>query len=76
MLCRMKLDRTFIINGGYEISFPRNPDYQLVPSAIIESDFAKTRIDVNAMLRYKEVFWGGVGLSPGRIYHFITGSAV
>jgi len=62
---RMKLDRTFFITGGYEISFPRNPDYQLVPSVIIESDLSKTRLDVNAMIRYKEVFWGGLGYRFG-----------
>lgn len=72
---RMKPDRTFIINGGYEISFPRNPDYQLIPSAIIESDFVKTRIDVDAILRYKEVFWGGAGYRLGESIILILGVA-
>jgi type IX secretion system PorP/SprF family membrane protein len=58
---RMKLDRTFFITGGYELTFSRNPDFQLIPSAII----AKTRLDVNLMLRYKELFWGGVGYRFG-----------
>jgi len=58
---RMKLDRTFYIHGGYEINFPRNPDFQLVPSAIIQSNLSTIRFDVNALLRFKEVFWGGVG---------------
>jgi type IX secretion system PorP/SprF family membrane protein len=70
---RMKPDRTFIINGGYEIGFPRNPDYQLVPSAIIESDFAKTRIDVNAILRFKEVVWGGLGYRFGESVILLLG---
>jgi type IX secretion system PorP/SprF family membrane protein len=61
----MKMDRTFFITGGYEITFPRNPDYQFVPSAIIESDIVRTRIDVNAILRYKEAFWGGLGYRSG-----------
>jgi type IX secretion system PorP/SprF family membrane protein len=70
---RMRPDRTFIINGGYEISFPRNPDYQLVPSAIIETDFVKTRLDVDAILRYKEVFWGGVGYRLGESIIILLG---
>jgi type IX secretion system PorP/SprF family membrane protein len=70
---QMKPDRTIIINGGYEIGFPRNPDYQLVPSAIIESDFTKTRIDVNAILRYKEVVWGGVGYRLGESIILLLG---
>jgi type IX secretion system PorP/SprF family membrane protein len=70
---RMKPDRTFILNGGYEINFPRNPDYQLVPSAIIESDFVKTRVDVNAVLRYKEVFWGGAGYRLGESIILLLG---
>jgi type IX secretion system PorP/SprF family membrane protein len=70
---RMKPDRTFILNGGYEINFPRNPDYQLVPSAIIESDFVKTRVDLNAVLRYKEVFWGGAGYRLGESIILLLG---
>jgi len=57
----MKLDRTFFITGGYEINFPRNPDYKFIPSAIIETNLSTIRFDVNAMLRYKEIVWGGVG---------------
>jgi type IX secretion system PorP/SprF family membrane protein len=62
---RMKLDRTFLITGGYELNFPRNPDFTFIPSAIIESNLAKTRLDVNAMLRFKEAFWGGLGYRLG-----------
>lgn len=70
---RMKLDRTFFITGGYEINFPRNPDYQLIPSAIIESNLAKTRLDVNVMLRYKELVWGGVGYRLGESVIILLG---
>ncbi|MCK9400387.1 MAG: type IX secretion system membrane protein PorP/SprF [Bacteroidales bacterium] len=70
---RMKLDRTFFITGGYEITFPRNPDFQLIPSVIIESDLAKTRLDVNAMLRYKELVWGGVGYRLGESVIILLG---
>ncbi len=36
-----------------------------MPSAIIETDLAKIRFDVNALLKYKEVFWGGLGYRVG-----------
>jgi type IX secretion system PorP/SprF family membrane protein len=62
---QMQLDRTFVITGGYELNFPRNPDYQFVPSAIIESNLSTFRFDINAMLRYKEAFWGGIGYRLG-----------
>jgi type IX secretion system PorP/SprF family membrane protein len=62
---QMKLDRTFLITGGYEINFPRNPDYQFIPSAIIQTNLSTFRFDVDALLKYKEVFWGGVGYRLG-----------
>jgi type IX secretion system PorP/SprF family membrane protein len=57
----MKLDRTLFLTGGYEYTFAGNPDLQLLPSAIVETNLSKIRIDVNAILRFKEVFWGGLG---------------
>lgn len=70
---RMKMDRTFMITGGYEVNFPRNPDFQFVPSVIIESNIAKTRLDVNAMLRYKDAVWGGVGYRLGESVIILLG---
>lgn len=62
---RMKLDRTFFITGGYQVNFPRNPNLQFIPSVIIESNLAKTRLDINALLKFKEAVWGGVGYRLG-----------
>lgn len=62
---RMKLDRTFLITGGYIVNFTRNPNLQFVPSAIIQSNLSTLRFDVNATLKYKEVFWGGLGYRLG-----------
>jgi type IX secretion system PorP/SprF family membrane protein len=69
----MKLDRTFFITGGYEISFPRNPDYKFIPSTIIQTNLSAIRFDVDAVLQYKEVFWGGVGYRLGESVIFILG---
>lgn len=57
----LTLDRTFFIHGGYEFTFPANPDFQLIPSAILESNLSKLRLDINALVRYKELFWVGAG---------------
>jgi type IX secretion system PorP/SprF family membrane protein len=62
---RMKLDRTFFIQGGYELTFPRNPNLQFIPSAVIQTNLNKFRFDVNAMLKFKEAFWGGLGYRLG-----------
>jgi type IX secretion system PorP/SprF family membrane protein len=57
----MKLDRTFFITGGYEFTFPGNPDFQLVPSVQLETNLSSLQIDANALLRFKELFWVGAG---------------
>lgn len=62
---RMKMDRTFFVTGGYELSFPRNPDLKFIPSAIIETNMSAIKLDINAMLRFKEAFWGGLGYRLG-----------
>jgi type IX secretion system PorP/SprF family membrane protein len=61
----MKLDRTFFINGGYQVNFPRNPDYQFLPSVILETNLSTFRFDINALLKYKEIVWGGLGYRVG-----------
>jgi len=69
----MKLDRTIVLNGGYEFSFPRNPDYKFIPSAIVQTNLSAIRFDVDAILQFKEVFWGGVGYRLGESVIFILG---
>jgi type IX secretion system PorP/SprF family membrane protein len=70
---RMKMDRTFLITGGYELSFPRNPDLKFIPSAVIETNLSKIRLDIDAILRFKEVFWGGLGYRLGESVIVILG---
>jgi type IX secretion system PorP/SprF family membrane protein len=69
----MKLDRTIFLTGGYEISFPRSPDLLFVPSAIIESNLSTIRFDVDAVLKYKEAFWGGIGYRLGESVIILLG---
>lgn len=58
---RMQLDRTIFLTGGYIITFNRYPNFELVPSALIKTNLSAVQLDLSAMLRYKEKFWGGLG---------------
>ncbi len=69
----MKLDRTFLLTGGYEFNFARNPDYQFIPSAILQTNLSTLRLDVNAMLKFKEAFWGGLGYRLGESVIVLVG---
>jgi type IX secretion system PorP/SprF family membrane protein len=54
------LDRTFFLNGGYSFVFPSNPAFTLDPSVLIKTDFASTQLDVAALVKYNQKFWGGL----------------
>ena len=58
---RMNLDRTFYLTGGYVFIFPGNPSLELLPSVLVQTNASSLQIDVDAVLQYKELFWGGVG---------------
>ena len=59
-LYKMTLDRTFYIQGGYEIAFRNSPNFALLPSAMIKFDQAAVQLDLAALLEFKEKFWGGL----------------
>lgn len=53
-----KLAHHYMIMGGYRI--PVGYDFTFIPSACIKAvSPAPMSVDLNAKLRYKEVFWGG-----------------
>lgn len=58
---RMKLDRTFIVTGGYEYTFRGNPDFELLPSVILETNLSTFLAEFNATIRFKEIAWLGAG---------------
>lgn len=58
---RMRLDRTFYLTGGYEFVFPGNPAITLIPSTLIQTNASSLQIDLDAMMKYKDIFWGGLG---------------
>jgi type IX secretion system PorP/SprF family membrane protein len=57
---RMRLDRTIYVTGGYQFSFPGNPDFEIMPSALIKTNLSSIQFDVSALVRYKELAWGGL----------------
>lgn len=69
----MKLDRTLFVTGGYEFTFPGNPDFQLVPSAQLQTNLSAFKIDVNALVRFKETVWAGAGYRSGESVIILLG---
>jgi len=57
---RMKLDRTIIVHGGYELVFAGNPNFEIHPSAKITTNLSAFQLDIAALLKYKDLFWGGL----------------
>jgi type IX secretion system PorP/SprF family membrane protein len=58
---RMMLDRTFILEGGYQFVFSRNPDFEFDPSALFRTNLSTFQFDITGIVKYKETVWGGVG---------------
>lgn len=57
---RMILDRTFYLHGGYQYVFPGNPAFELQPTIIMQTNLSAFQLDVGALLKYKDIFWGGL----------------
>jgi len=54
------LDRTAYLTGGYEFEIPNKPEYRIIPSILIKSNFSYTQISISSLLQYNNKFWGGV----------------
>ena len=48
------------ITGGYELQLPDYPEFEILPSFLIKTDFAAAQYDINTLIRYNNKFWGGV----------------
>jgi type IX secretion system PorP/SprF family membrane protein len=55
-----KLQRTFYLTGGYQWDIPRNPAFQLLPSAIIMFDGAAFQFSLTGLVQYNNKFYGGL----------------
>jgi type IX secretion system PorP/SprF family membrane protein len=67
---KLNLDRTFYLDAGYELIFRNNPDFEFDPSILLESDVTAIQLNLAALLKYKDTFWGGIG------YRFMSHDAV
>ncbi len=54
------LDRTFYLNGGYSFVFPSNPAFSLDPSILIKTNMSSMQMDLAALVKYNQKFWGGL----------------
>jgi type IX secretion system PorP/SprF family membrane protein len=54
------LARQFNFVGGYEFTLPNLQSIDVLPSLMIKTDFASTQLDLSALLRYRNQFWGGL----------------
>lgn len=46
------------IMGGYR--YDLNPEWKLIPSAFVKTEFSTTQFDLNVLGEYKEMVWGGL----------------
>jgi len=56
----IKNDRSFYLVGGYQFVLPNNPDFEIEPSLLIQSDIYATQYNLSAVVKYKNRFWGGL----------------
>ena len=52
--------RSYNLHGGYEWRLPAYPTIKFIPSVLIKTDFSSYQIDINALLKYKNKYWGGL----------------
>ncbi len=48
-------------HGGYTWIVPANPNWELLPQALVKTDFHTATWEVMALARYNGVYWGGLG---------------
>lgn len=53
------LARHYYLEAGYQYTL-NNPDFELLPSTLIKSDFASTQFDINCLMRYKSMAYAGL----------------
>ena len=49
------------VHGGYTWVLPSNPNWELIPQALVKTDFKTFQWEVLALARYNGVYWGGLG---------------
>lgn len=49
------------VHGGYTWVMPFNPNWELLPQALVKTDFSTFQWEVLLLARYNGVYWGGIG---------------
>lgn len=49
------------VHGGYTWVLPANPNWELIPQALVKTDFKTYQWEILALARYNGVYWGGIG---------------
>jgi len=57
---KLQHKRHYYITAGYQYALPGNSAFEIDPSVLLKTDLAGTQIDVSAILKYNDKFWGGV----------------
>lgn len=61
-------------HGGYTWIVPANPNWEIMPQAMIKTDFKTFQWEVMALARYNGVFWGGLGYRFQDVVSLIFGA--
>lgn len=49
------------VHGGYTWIVPFNPNWEVIPQALVKTDFSTFQWEVLLLARYNGVYWGGLG---------------
>ena len=49
------------VHGGYTWVVPFNPNWEVIPQALVKTDFKEYQWEILALTRYNGVYWGGIG---------------
>lgn len=49
------------LHGGYTWVVPANPNWELIPQALIKTDLKTYQWEILALARYNGIYWGGIG---------------
>lgn len=55
-----QLRRHLYLTAGYNYTLPEQPAFVLSPSVLFKTDFGSWQTDINALITFRERFWGGV----------------
>jgi type IX secretion system PorP/SprF family membrane protein len=55
-----QLSRQYNLVGGYEFSLPNLPSFDMLPSFLLKTDGVSIQMDLTALMRYRNQFWGGL----------------